>query len=115
MTDDEVGMPPVGGQALTNWRLANIESKLDSITTNYVPVNIYNVNQQNIATELARLNASDVAQSSKREALELKVDTQRNDIDKQRKQFWTSVATGGLLLVIGIFITPIAQALGLTQ
>lgn len=113
MADDEPTTPPSGGQALTNWRLANIESKLDAFATNYVPVNIYNVNQQNITTELARLRESGLEEKSKREALEAKLTAQRDDIDKQRKQFWVSVAAGAFLLVIGIFITPIARALGL--
>jgi len=106
--------PPAGGQELTNWRLTSIENKIDALGSNYVPLGIYNVNQKNIEEAFVRGQKADAENKAAIEAVKTKLEAQQDQIDKSRKQFWTTVAAGALLLVLGIFVTPITRALGLT-
>ncbi len=114
MTDVEPDVPPAGGQALTNWRLGVIEKKIDALGSNYVPVGIYNVNQKNIEEAFVRGQQADTQNASDIKALADRFDNQQEQIDKNRKQFWITVAAGALLLVLGVFISPITRALGFT-
>ena len=111
MTDEK---PPSGGQELTNWRLSRIEEKIDGLGQNYVPIGIYNVNQKNIEEAFGRSLKADSDNAAATAALAIKFDNQQEQIDKNRKQFWVTVSSGGFLLIMAIFVTPIARALGLT-
>jgi len=106
--------PPAGGQELTNWRLTSIENKIDALGSNYVPVGIYNVNQKNIEEAFVRAQEAAAENKAAIDGVKAKLEAQQDQIEKNRKQFWTSVSVGALLLVLGIFVTPITRALGLT-
>lgn len=113
MSDLDDPKPSGSGYALVDWRLSRIEAQLGEHAKNTVPVEIYNVNQHSISEQFARFQAELAEEKAARIALEIKGEAQRADIEKNRKQMWVSVASGALLLVIGIFVTPIARALGL--
>jgi hypothetical protein len=113
MSDMADPKPPGTGYAVVDWRLSRIEEALKDSAKSYVPIEIYNITQRTISEQFARLQGDIAEEKAARIALEVKGEAQRADIEKNRKQMWVSVASGAFLLVIGIFITPIARALGL--
>lgn len=124
MPEDEP-KPAGGGYALVDWRLSRIEAQLGENAKNAVPVGIYNVNQQNIANELARMRKEATEETSNRVAADLAL-TVRMDLAereaktisleqaRQRKQFILTVAAGVLGAVILTFLAPILRGLGVT-
>jgi len=105
--------------------VSDIEKKLDNFGGNYVPLGIYNINQSNTAEYLKRvekaladeITARQIADKANADLIALlkqSIEDAKAQREKDRKQFWTSISVGGLLLVLGIFIQPITRALGLT-
>lgn len=113
MTEEEP-KPNVGGYALVDWRLSKIEKKLDENVNQYVPIGIYNVNQENIAKELASLHVAISKEVSEREKFEDRIDANAAEIEKGKRSWRLTVAAGVLVAVILAFIQPITHALGLT-
>lgn len=112
MTDvPEDDKPKGGGYPLVDWRLSRIEAALGENAKNAVPIDIYNVNQQNIAAEFARLRSdlSDAVTAQK--DFERDIADNRKDIEKSRKQFWLYLAGGILLAIFELVGNPIGQAL----
>lgn len=116
------------GPEPSNWELMRAISELKQTlrdqSSKSVPVTTYELNQKYTAdaiTGLTKSLAEEVGQ--RREAAKANADAiellkkslldAKDAREKDRKQFWTSVAIGGLLLVAGIFVTPIARALGI--
>lgn len=118
----EVGPEP------SNWELMRAISELkqtlrDQASMN-VPVTTYELNQKYTADAIQALTKSLAEEVGERrgaaktnadaiEVLKKNIQDAKDTRERDRKQFWTSVALGGLLLVIGIFVTPIARALGI--
>lgn len=116
------------GPEPSNWELMRAISELkqtlrDQSSMN-VPVTTYELNQKYTADAIAALAKSLAEEVGERrgaaktnadaiEVLKKSLQDARDAREKDRKQFWTSVAVGGLLLVAGIFVTPIARALGI--
>lgn len=122
MAEQEEPKPSGAGYALVNWRLARIEQQIIANTASTVPVAIYNVNQQNIAekfAELMRLHATEeasraaaiVALHARIDTSEARVETNRQSIEKARKQFWLTVTAGVLVAVVNLFGNPIGQTI----
>lgn len=116
------------GPEPSNWELmrgiTELKQTLRDQASSYVPTATYDINQKNITEALATLAKAladeaterKLAASTNANAIELLkkgIQATKDARDKDRKQFWTSVSIGGLLLVIGIFVTPISRALGL--
>ncbi|MET4780797.1 hypothetical protein [Glaciihabitans sp. UYNi722] len=107
-------MKPSGsGYALVDWRLSKIEQKLDALGSTFVPIEIYSVNQQNITAEFARQMTAIADVKTAQAKFEADIEVNRKELEKNRKQFFLSVAGGALLLVLGIFVPAISKALGL--
>lgn len=101
------------GYALVDWRLSKIEAMLLETARNYVQIPIYNVNQQHIVEEFARISLALAGIKATHEKQEANIDLNRLELARSRRQFWTSLMAGTLIVVIGIFAQPIARALGL--
>lgn len=116
------------GPEPSNWELmrgiSELKQSLRDHASSYVPTATYDINQKNITTALATLAKAlgdeaterKLAASTNAAAIELlkkNIQDAKDSREKDRKQFWTSVSIGGLLLVIGIFVNPIARALGI--
>jgi hypothetical protein len=112
MTDDiEDDKPKGGGYALVDWRLARIEAQLGENAKAAVPIDIYNVNQQNITAEFARLRNDLNTAVTAQQKFATDIEQNQKDIAKSRKQFWLGIA-GGVLIVVFEFVgNPISQAI----
>ena len=116
------------GPEPSNWELMRAISELKQTlrdqSSKSVPVTTYELNQKYTADAIAALAKSLAEEVGERrgaaktnadaiEILKKSLLDAKDAREKDRKQFWTSVAIGGLLLVGGIFVTPIARALGI--
>lgn len=122
MSNPEPDKPAGAGYPLIDWRLARIEQQLLAHASETVPVGIYNVNQRVITEKLAELMkadateqairaAADVAVHARIDSFEDKQEENRAAIEKNRKQFWLTVAAGVLISVLNLFGNPIGQAI----
>lgn len=116
------------GPEPSNWELmrgiTELKQALRDQTSTHVPTATYEINQKNIAEALAALTKAladerterklaTTANASAIELLKKNIQDGKDVREKDRKQFWTSISIGGLLLVAGIFVTPIARAFGI--
>jgi hypothetical protein len=117
------------GPEPTGWELMRglneIKGILAGLGQNYVPSGTYQANQESTSNTLKQLAESVAAERLERQVavkavvdavdlLETSIQANKDAVEKQRKQFWLTVAGGALLLVIGIFVTPITRLLGIT-
>jgi hypothetical protein len=112
MADEEV-RPTGSGYPLIDWRLSNIERILAETAKNYVPLNIYAVDQRNIVGEFARAAQERADTRAKLAAFESDMLANRATIEKNKKQLWIFVAGGSLVAVLSFLLPIIARALGL--
>lgn len=119
---DEEGKPTGSGYALVDWRLSRIEAQLSQNAADSVPIGIYNVNQQNITAKLAELQLADTTEASARAAAVKELDTKmdafeskqsatKDAVERNRKQFWATLAAGALLLILQLVGNPIGTAI----
>lgn len=123
MSVTESGPEPTGWELMR--AITEVKETLKTLGQNYVPSGTYQSDQKYTADTLKELATaikdeqtaraiSDKANFDSIELLKTSIQDNKESIDKQRKQFWLTVAGGALLLVIGIFVTPIARALGVS-
>lgn len=117
---DEEGRPPGTGSALVAWRLERIEAALRESVEKTVSLNVYNISQQFITEKVAELIKADADEQAARvaedkvlhgrlNAYEEKQEANRVAIDKNRRQFWLTVAAGVLVAVFSFFGNPLGQ------
>jgi hypothetical protein len=113
VSDAESGTKPTGGgYPLVDWRLARIEKSLDDLAKNYVPLNIYGIDQQSIAKEFARAAQERADTRAALARFENDMNANRAVIEKNKKQLWIFVAGGSLVAVLSFLLPVIAKALG---